>query len=168
MSFTDDRVVQASPSTRSVTFPPRDGHGSMGAVGVSIGRPEPGLYIVCITGELDMLTVPVVEERLRALFDAPPEHLIVNLERLEFLGSNGLTILLALRERAARAGTQMHLAGLVNRLVARPLEITNLTSLLSCHLTLGEARAACGAKEQPRGSEPSALHRVGGSFVSGG
>jgi anti-anti-sigma factor len=144
MSFTDDWVPQPSPPIRNGAIA---GDGSTDTVSVSVGRPEPGLCILSITGELDVVAIPGLEKPLQSLFDAWPEILIVDLERLEFLGTTGLTILLQLRERAGRAGTRMHVAGLANRVVARPLQITQTETMFSCHLTLREARAACRTKE---------------------
>lgn len=58
---------------------------------------------------------------------ACPAHLIVDLQMVRFLGSSGLNCLLDARELVQQVPrTQLHIAGLVTRAVARPLQTTGL------------------------------------------
>lgn len=96
--------------------------------------------MVAVDGELDMLTAPLLDTCIRDQLAAVPTHLILDLQSVRFLGSNGLTCLLQARELTQRTtGTRLHLAGLANRLVARPLEVTNLLDLFETYPTLADA-----------------------------
>jgi anti-anti-sigma factor len=101
--------------------------------------------VVVVAGELDMLTVPLLERCLRAQVGAPPDHLVVDLQHVRFLGSDGLICLLRARQLAAQApDTQLHLSGLINRVVKRALDITGVRALFDSYLTLADARALAG------------------------
>jgi len=86
-----------------------------------------GVCVVAVDGELDMLSAPLLEACVREQLAAAPTSLILDLEPVRFLSSSGLNCLLRARELAQQTtGTQLHLAGLVTRAVARPLEATGL------------------------------------------
>ncbi len=112
-------------------------------LGLTVQHPSVGVCVVTMDGELDMLTAPLLEACLRQQFAAAPAHLILDLEALRFLGSNGLTCLLWAREFAHHStGTQLHLAGLATRVVARALQITQLQDQFDTYPTLPHALAA--------------------------
>lgn len=52
-------------------------------------------------GELDLATVPMLDERLRALVGARPRELVIDLAALTFIDSSGLHLLIKWSERAA-------------------------------------------------------------------
>jgi anti-sigma B factor antagonist len=73
-----------------------------------------------LRGELDMATVPSVEEALAALGDAP-RRVVVDLRDLRFLDSMGLELFIALDARLAEQGRELVLIRgprAVNRLFA--------------------------------------------------
>lgn len=112
-------------------------------LGLTVQHPTVGVCVVAMDGELDMLTAPLLDACLRQQFAAAPAHLILDLEALRFLGSNGLTCLLQARELADQTtGTQLHLAGLATRVVARALQITRLQDRFDTYPTLTHALAA--------------------------
>jgi anti-anti-sigma factor len=53
--------------------------------------PAVGICVVVVEGELDLLTVPLLEQRLREQLAARPTHLILDLEFVLFLGCSGLS-----------------------------------------------------------------------------
>lgn len=107
---------------------------------LTVACPAVGVCVVAVDGELDMLTAPLLDTCIRDQLAAVPTHLILDLQSVRFLGSNGLTCLLQARELTQRTtGTRLHLAGLANRLVARPLEVTNLLDLFETYPTLADA-----------------------------
>jgi anti-sigma B factor antagonist len=84
--------------------------------------------VVAVVGELDMLTASLLEACLREQLADVPAHLILDLEAVRFLGASGLSCLLRVHEHAQQGGgTQLHLAGLVTRVVARSLQVTAVT-----------------------------------------
>ncbi len=83
------------------------------------------------------------------LLAAAPAHLILDLQPVSFLGSSGLSCLLHARELSEQTtGTQLHLAGLVARVVARPLQVTGLAARFDTYPTLTEALAALARREE--------------------
>jgi anti-sigma B factor antagonist len=104
--------------------------------------PRSGVCAVMVEGELDMLTAPLLEGCVREQLAAAPTHLVLDLEQVRFLGSSGLNCLLRVRELIHQAGLQLHLAGLISRVVARPFDVTGLRGLFDIYPTLTHAVGA--------------------------
>ncbi len=111
-------------------------------LGLTVQHPAVGVCVVAVDGELDMVTAPLLEACLRDQLATDPTHLIVDLQPVRFMASNGLNCLLHAHEVAQTTGAQLHLAGLVTRAVARPLQITQLSGLFSTYPTLSHALTA--------------------------
>jgi len=109
---------------------------------LTVAHPSVGVCVVAVEGELDGLTVLLLDTCIREQLTAVPTHLILDLQPVRFLSCRGLTCLLTIRELAKHTGSQLHLAGLVTRVVARPLEITELLGLFDTYPTLTHALAA--------------------------
>jgi len=97
--------------------------------------------VVTVEGELDTLSAPCFDACLSEQVAAAPAHLVLDLELVSFLASTGLTSLLRARELAETTGTQLHLAGLVTRVVARALHVTELVDCFDTYPTLTDALA---------------------------
>ena len=112
-------------------------------LGLVVQEPADGVRVLAVDGELDALTAPLLGACLREQCAANPAHLVVDLEAVRFLGSSGLNCLLDARESALQTpGLQLHLAGMVTRAVARPLEVTGLLERFDTYPTLGDALTA--------------------------
>jgi anti-sigma B factor antagonist len=111
-------------------------------LGLTVERPAIGVCVVTVDGELDMFTAPLLEAYLREQLCTNPSHLIVDLQPVCFLGSSGLNCLMRAREGAQTTATQLHLAGLVTRAVARPLQVSQLLELFNTYPTLTHALTA--------------------------
>lgn len=98
--------------------------------------PAVGVCVVVVEGELDLLTAPLLERRVREQLLAAPAHLLLDLEPVRFLGSSGLSCLLRIRELAQVSGSRLHLAGLITRVVARSVENTGLLGVFNTYPTL--------------------------------
>ena len=70
-------------------------------------RRERGVVIAEVTGDIDMSTVPGLRERLFALADGG-HPLIVDLNRISFIDSAGLGVLIATARRADGHGGSLH------------------------------------------------------------
>jgi anti-sigma B factor antagonist len=70
-------------------------------------RRERDVVIAEITGDIDISTVGGLRERLLGLADSG-EPLIVDLNRVEFIDSAGLGVLVAVNRRAAQRGGSLH------------------------------------------------------------
>ena len=92
-------------------------------------------------GELDTLSAPLLDACIREQLAVAHTHLILDLQPVRFLGSAGLTSLLCARELAQTTGTQLHLAGMVTRVVARSLQVIELVELFDTYPTVTDALA---------------------------
>jgi anti-sigma B factor antagonist len=69
---------------------------------------------VILTGELDIASVPQVEEAVQSLLDKRAGRLVIDLSGLTFIDSSGLRMLIGLNDRAEEEGWTLGLL--------RPLE----------------------------------------------
>ena len=60
------------------------------ALRVAIDQPMPGVRVVRVAGELDMLTAPQLDSCLLSQIDGRGEHVVVDLSKVTFLGAAGL------------------------------------------------------------------------------
>lgn len=103
-----------------------------------------GIRVIRVSGEVDMLTAPELAKLLRSQIEAGCRAVVVDLSRTQFLGSSGLAALLE-AEQLAGAKTRLVLAGPVNHIVARALELTGLDGRFSRYAGVDEAVMALRA-----------------------
>lgn len=84
--------------------------------------------LVALEGRLDTTTAPELEASLNASLDGVKE-LTFDLEKLEYLSSAGLRILLSTQKRMLRQGSMK--VTHVNRIVMEIFEITGFTDILT-------------------------------------
>jgi anti-anti-sigma factor len=60
-----------------------------------------------LTGELDIATVPRVEQAVERLLSARPDELMLDLGGLDFVDSSGLRMCVALHQRAGAEGWRL-------------------------------------------------------------
>jgi anti-sigma B factor antagonist len=70
-------------------------------------RRERGVVVAEVTGDIDMSTVPGLRERLFGLADSG-QPVIVDLNRISFIDSAGLGVLIATARRAGEHGGSLH------------------------------------------------------------
>ncbi len=85
--------------------------------------------VVTVRGHLDLDSAPVLTTALDQVLDGPAPHVVVDLSGVEFCDSTGLSAFVIGHNRAHDAGGWVRLCR-PQPLVARVLEITNLTSVL--------------------------------------
>jgi anti-sigma B factor antagonist len=90
-----------------------------------------GVVVVCVTGELDMATTPLLEEFVRVRLVAGTRTLTLDLSGVTFLGSTGINALITLRATCEERGTALRLVP-NTKVVLRALAVTDLTG----HFTL--------------------------------
>jgi anti-sigma B factor antagonist len=88
-------------------------------------RDAEGYLILDVAGEIDVYTAPQLRERLIALVEGGARHVIVNLDRVEFLDSTGLGVLVGALKRLRGVGGELFLACGQERL----LKIFRITGL---------------------------------------
>ena len=112
--------------------------GTSGPADLRATHPAPGVCVVSVLCELDMLSAP----RLRRLLTGELAHgyrlLVINFAGCEFMGSSGLAALLAARDQATTTNTRLALARLT-RTVNRSLHATALDTLFDIYPTVDAA-----------------------------
>jgi anti-anti-sigma factor len=103
-------------------------------------RPE--AVLVHATGEIDSSTAGELRSELDAALTQAAGHesrlLIIDLNGVTYFGSAGLNAVLDCHRQGLRKDTSVRLVA-ENDLVVRPIEVTNLDSLLDLYATLPEA-----------------------------
>jgi anti-sigma B factor antagonist len=82
--------------------------------------------VVHVDGDIDTLTSPLFSSYLADQFETNPSVLVLDLTRVQFLGSAGLAALIMAREEAGRRDTKLRLVS-VGHAVLRPLAATGLS-----------------------------------------
>jgi len=105
------------------------------------GDSQPGRVIVRIDGELDMLTAPRLRDALFPVVADADADVVLDLDRVTFLGSNGLGVLVEVARRASDSGAALRLvAG--TKVVNRPLTLTGLDKFLDLYGSVAELPSA--------------------------
>jgi anti-anti-sigma factor len=90
---------------------------------------EGAVAVIEVRGDLDTMTAPGfglwMRDRLAGHADV-----VLDLDRVAFLASAGIAVLMGLRQDGRRQGVRVHLTGRRNRAVRRPLEILGLEAAL--------------------------------------
>jgi anti-sigma B factor antagonist len=89
-----------------------------------------GAKRIALSGELDIGTVPILEEHLVRAEAEGVAAIVIDLRELTFVETMGLRVFLAARERAEANGRQLLLVG-ANAPVRRVFELTGKVSLLA-------------------------------------
>src|ERR1700719_1995474 len=103
-------------------------------------RPE--AVLLHATGEVDSSTadelVCQLDDALQQAGTQASRLLIIDLQAVTYFGSAGLNAVLDCHRRGLQAGTSVRLVA-DNGLVVRPIEVTNLDSVLDLYPTLSDA-----------------------------
>lgn len=87
--------------------------------------------VLIASGELDLASSPALDEELRRIGESDVELLIVDLRKLEFIDSSGLSLLVKASQRAEEAGKRFALVK-GEKQVERLLDLTGVAD----HLTV--------------------------------
>jgi anti-anti-sigma factor len=103
-------------------------------------RPE--AVLVHVEGEIDSSTASELRSQLESALQQAGGHdsrlLIIDLQGVTYFGSAGLNAVLDCHKRGLRGGISVRLVA-ENELVVRPIEVTNLDSLLDLYRSLPDA-----------------------------
>ncbi len=94
--------------------------------------------IVRVSGEVDMLTTPMLGACLTEQLQGQPGMLVMDLRGVGFLGSSGLAALVTARDEAEDRGVLLRLVS-ADHAVLRPLTATGLTELFEIYPDLETA-----------------------------
>jgi anti-sigma B factor antagonist len=120
---------------------------------ITVSNITSDVLLCALTGEIDLLTAPQLQEKLTEVLDHAPAHLMLDLTDIKFLESAGLKILLDIHARQHATGYHLALVVGRNRIVTRPLRITELDQTLDLHTERTTALTACQTHPRPNGSQ---------------
>lgn len=111
----------------------------------------PEAVVIHARGEVDSSTVNELVTNLsvalRQAASHPARLLVIDLQELTYFGSAGLNAVLDCHRQGAEAKTSVRLVA-DSDLVVRPIEVTNLDSVLDLYPTLSDAVRERGPEQQ--------------------
>jgi anti-anti-sigma factor len=111
---------------------------SVDPTGFQVGKHEVDQAVVLtVSGEVDMLSAPPLAEAIRAALAARPAALIVDLSRVDFLASAGMTVLVTAQDEVEPPTRFAVVAD--GAATSRPIRITRLDTVFPLYSTLDSA-----------------------------
>ena len=104
-------------------------------------RPEGERPVVDVAGEIDVYTAPQLREQLVELVDSGRYDLVIDMERVEFLDSTGLGVLVGGLKRVRAHEGSLRLVCTQERIL-KIFRITGLTKVFPIHDSVADAVAA--------------------------
>lgn len=92
-------------------------------------REAPGdCYVVDLAGEIDVYTSPKVKDAVGSLIDRGVYHLVINLEKVRYIDSTGLGVLIGGLKRVREHGGSVNLV-CTNLQIKKIFDITGLVKI---------------------------------------
>lgn len=105
--------------------------------------------VIEVSGEIDVYTAPRLREKIIALVDSGRHRLVVDMERVEFLDSTGLGVLVGGLKRVRAHDGGIDLVCTQGRIL-RIFRITGLIKVFDIYETVEEAVAANSRPDSPQ------------------
>lgn len=99
--------------------------------------------VLAVAGTLDVLTAPELEVRIKAAAATSPTAILVDLGRVDFLGSSGMGVLVAAHEDLAPEVRVVLVAD--GPATSRPLKLVGIADIIDIFPTLDDALTALNA-----------------------
>ena len=117
-------------------------YGAGGSVDLKVNDypTDDGLTVIDVEGEIDVYTAPKLREKLIDLVNKGKYHLLVDMEKVEFLDSTGLGVLVGGLKRVRAHDGSLHLICNQDRLL-KIFRITGLAKVFTIHPSMEEAFA---------------------------
>lgn len=97
---------------------------------MNIEKTENGTEVkLALSGRLDTTTAPQLEENIQASLDGT-QKLVLDFEKLEYLSSAGLRVLLTAHKAMMKSGGQMEICH-VNEVIHEVFEVTGFLDVLN-------------------------------------
>jgi anti-sigma B factor antagonist len=97
--------------------------------------------VLAVGGEIDVYTAPQLRAELIRLADSGYAHIVVDMERVDFLDSTGLGVLVGGLKRARAVGGSVELVSSQPKIL-KIFNVTGLEKVFGIHPTVDEAVAA--------------------------
>ncbi len=101
-------------------------------------RDTNGIKAVDLIGKLDTNTAPDAEKHLNKLITEGVEKILVNLEKLDYISSAGLRVLLSTNKQLQKTDGMMRICNL-NEVVQEIFDISGFSSIFNVFATESEA-----------------------------
>jgi anti-sigma B factor antagonist len=121
-------------------------YGRTGGIFVELSlstRAEGDRTIVEVGGEIDVYTAPTLREQLIDLVSQGHQHIVVDMEHVEFLDSTGLGVLVGGLKRVRAQDGSLRLVCTQERIL-KIFRITGLEKVFPIHASVAEAVSAEG------------------------
>jgi anti-sigma B factor antagonist len=110
----------------------------VGATAFEVGKSQEGEAVVlAVSGEVDMLSAPYLAEAIHTALAAGPPSLIVDLSKVEFLASAGMTVLVSAQAEAEPATRFAVVAR--GPATSRPIKLMGIDRMFALYSTLDSA-----------------------------
>ena len=110
-------------------------------LGLEVDESHPPFTVLAVKGEVDVYTAPRLREKLVELVSHGSQHLVVDLEGVDFLDSTGLGVLVGGLKRLRSHDGDLSLVCSQQRIL-KVFEITGLTKVFSIYDSVEAAVAA--------------------------
>lgn len=100
-----------------------------------------GISVMRLEGNLDTNTAPQAQEQIDQLIDGGSTKVLINFEKLNYISSAGLRVLLTTSKKLKASSGDLKICGL-NKTVQEVFDISGFSSILSVVSTEEEALAA--------------------------
>lgn len=104
-------------------------------------RKEGPWAVIEVDGEIDAHTAPALKEAVARSIDQGERRIVVDLQRVSFMDSSGLGVLVSALKRIEGRGGELRIAT-ASRPIRRVMEITGLDKVLQLYSAASEATAA--------------------------
>ncbi len=101
------------------------------------------VVVVSVSGVVDMLTAPQLDEAIRAALEKKPAGLVVDFTGVEFLASAGMGVLVAVHDEVTPDTRFCVVAD--GPATSRPLRLVGIADLIKLYATRDEALSALSA-----------------------
>jgi len=102
---------------------------------------ERDVAILAVEGHLDTKTAKQAEDAINEALDGGANKLCIDFDKLDYISSVGLRVLLATMKRLKKSGGKLHLCGM-NATVKEVFVISGFSNIFSIFGTRAEALAA--------------------------
>ncbi len=101
-------------------------------------RDTNGIKVIDLIGKFDTNTAPDAEKHLNELIKEGVKKILVNLEKLDYISSSGLRVLLSTNKQLQKTGSMMRICNL-NEVVQEIFDISGFSSIFNVFVTESEA-----------------------------
>ena len=121
-----DTGMDAAESLAAGT--PTEGRGLVLDIKVNVRESAGDCYVVDLTGEIDVYTSPKVKDAIGELIDRGVYNLVINLEKVRYIDSTGLGVLIGGLKRVREHGGSVNLV-CTNPQIKKIFDITGLVKI---------------------------------------